>query len=250
MIIEDNGIIISIRKFGERSRIVSCLLQSQGIQNGIIRASNKKYSDGLQPGNMVYARWQARISEHLGQYTTLEVTHSIVAVHHNRIALYVLNAVISLLKELLMPHDPAPELYQAMKRLLHVLDEDIARILQQYVAFELDLLQHLGRPLELGICAATGSVDDLEFVSPKSGRAVSKSAGSPYSDRLLRLPTFMRTVSADALAKEQVLPNIQEIIDGLTLTKYFLQRYLLEHYGKKIPEARNILISKLEITQE
>jgi DNA repair protein RecO (recombination protein O) len=86
------------------------------------------------------------------------------------------------------------------------------------VRWELDLLTSLGFGLDLTRCAATGDTADLAYVSPKSGRAVSRAAGHGYRDRLLPLPSFLIS---------QAKPEREDVLAGLRLTGYFLDRHVL-----------------------
>jgi DNA repair protein RecO (recombination protein O) len=106
-----------------------------------------------------------------------------------------------------------------------------------YVAWELGLLAELGFGLDLSRCAATGSRDQLAYVSPRSGRAVCLSAGAPYRDRLLRLPLFLVTAAAPSTAAD--------VFDGLTLTGYFLERHVYGAYERALPPARLRLAERL-----
>jgi DNA repair protein RecO (recombination protein O) len=94
----------------------------------------------------------------------------------------------------------------------------------------------LGFGLDLSSCAATGAADDLAYVSPRSGRAVSRAAGRPYHDKLLPLPAFL--VSDTPAAPP-------EIAAGLALTGYFLHRHLLLPQGRNLPEARQRLAQRV-----
>ncbi|MGV1014766.1 MAG: DNA repair protein RecO C-terminal domain-containing protein, partial [Methyloceanibacter sp.] len=105
------------------------------------------------------------------------------------------------------------------------------------VRWELQLLQELGFGLDLGACAATGVGTDLSYVSPRSGRAVSREAGQPYCDRLLKLPAFLLDVSAPA--------GNADIVAGLALTGHFLERDVLEPHGLSMPQARDRLVALL-----
>src|SRR5205807_2433934 len=99
------------------------------------------------------------------------------------------------------------------------------------------LLAELGFGLDLARCAATGAVVNLEYVSPKSGRAVSRHAGAPWRDRLLRLPAFL----LDEGNAQAVSPD--DIVDGFALTGFFLAKHVLEPRGLGASEARDHFIA-------
>ena len=107
---------------------------------------------------------------------------------------------------------------------------------QYYVAWECDLLAALGFGLDLGRCAATGTNQDLAYVSPRTGRAVSREAGAPYRDKLLPLPGFLwRSIPAGSA----------DIAAGLALTRHFLLHHLLVPQGGRLPEARERLAERM-----
>jgi DNA repair protein RecO (recombination protein O) len=105
------------------------------------------------------------------------------------------------------------------------------------VRFEAGLLQELGFGLDLSKCASTGSTDDLIYVSPRTGRAVSKGAGAPYADRLLTLPPFMLASQAGLAAGD--------VGSGLTLTGHFLETFVFAVMNRPLPPARVWLIDRL-----
>jgi DNA repair protein RecO (recombination protein O) len=102
------------------------------------------------------------------------------------------------------------------------------------VRFELQILAELGFGLDLSSCAATGTLEDLGYVSPKSGRAVSRAAAAPWQDRLLRLPAFVSEARA---------PSPEELADGFALTAFFLTRHVLEPRGIVFADARDGFVS-------
>ena len=99
-----------------------------------------------------------------------------------------------------------------------------------YVRLELGLLQELGFGLDLEKCAATGETEDLAFVSPRTGRAVSRAAAEPYKGKLLPLPAFLSTGGLPA--------DPEELRQGLDLTGFFLERHVFWPHNKPLPPAR------------
>jgi DNA repair protein RecO (recombination protein O) len=95
----------------------------------------------------------------------------------------------------------------------------------------------LGFGLDLAQCAATGTVDELDYVSPRSGRAVSRSAGNPYADRMLPLPGFLRD--------DTVQPAGRDLANGFALTGFFLSRHVLEPRGLTLADERAHFIAAL-----
>src|SRR5579875_2051045 len=147
-----------------------------------------------------------------------------------------LAAAAALLSATLPEREPHADVFASFAALLEALAS--AQDWQaRYIAWECDLLAALGFGLDLSCCAATGATADLAYVSPKSGRAVSRGAGLPYHDKLLPLPAFLWR-SAPATASELAL--------GLELTGYFLWRHLLSPQRRPLPAARAHLLARIK----
>jgi DNA repair protein RecO (recombination protein O) len=184
----------------------------------------------LQPGNSVSATWRARLDEHLGNYTVEATTQRAARLMEGAAGLYGIQTIAALTR-LLPERDPHPELYQGILAILDWLDDPITAGVV-LVRFEARMLEELGFGLDLERCAATGTTGELIYVSPKSGRAVSRAAGEPYNNRLLALPRFM----IENGGKTQ--PVAADILAGFRLTGYFLARHVYEPRGIEPPEAR------------
>jgi DNA repair protein RecO (recombination protein O) len=232
----DDGIVLGVKRHGEASGILELMTREHGRHLGMVRgAFGSRMKPVLQTGNSVSATWRARLDEHLGNFTVegqhLRAAHFFAAPH----AIYGVTHLAALMR-LLPERDPHASLYVAFDHILdHLGDAGVAA--PKVVRFELQLLSELGFGLDLAQCAATGTTVDLIHVSPKSGRAVSRAAGSPYADRLLRLPAFLR--EADAV------PGVKDLADGFALTGFFLQRHVLEPRGLSLPDERAHFIAAL-----
>ncbi len=233
----DQAIVLSARKHGETSAILTLMTQSQGVHAGLVRGGAGKRKRGdLQPGNRVQAHWRGRLAEHLGSYTC-ELLHAHAAtLLDSPDALACLSAALALTESALPEREPHPSIYNGLEILLNSLEgEDWPSV---YVKWELGLLSELGFGLDLSCCAATGETENLIYVSPKSGRAVSAEAGEPYRKSMLSLPPFL------LIQGEAGSPN--EIVDGLILTGFFLERHVFGHlHSKNLPAARHRLLERL-----
>jgi DNA repair protein RecO (recombination protein O) len=232
----DSGIVLGCRKHGEASVILELLTVHHGRHMGLVRGGRgKRYAAMLQPGNTLTATWQARLDDQLGNYNVEPESQRAAGLIGRAAALYAIGYLAALLR-LLPERDPHPELYAAMTVVLDHLDHpEIAAPL--IVRLELAVLAALGFGLDLTECAATGTTQELVYVSPKSGRAVSRSAGQPYHDKLLRLPAF---VAADVTSVGE-----GDVIAGLSLTAYFLERHVFEPRGLLMPEQRAALVREI-----
>ncbi len=234
----DEGIVLSSRRHGENSAVVMLLTVEHGRHAGLVRgATGARLRGALQPGNEVRATWRARLAEHLGTYT-IEPGHGRAGlVMADRVRLAGLTAVCAVAEAALPEREPHPVLHEATRALLGAIEAGLPDWPAAFVRWELGLLQDLGFGLDLSRCAATGTTEDLIYVSPKSARAVSRDAGSAYADKLLPLPGF--------LLGQQGGPTDQPAVaDGLRLTGFFLERSLLAH-REHMPAARARLVEVL-----
>jgi DNA repair protein RecO (recombination protein O) len=232
----DEGIFLGGKPLGEANLIAEILTLEHGRHLGLVRGGrSRRIRPTLQPGNLVRVTWRARLSEHLGGFNVeLMEAHGARALD-DAAALSAIGTLASLVK-LLPERDPHPELYTATLHVLRSFGEpDIWPVL--LVHWEYQLLQEIGFGLDLSECAVTGTTEELVYVSPRSGRAVSREAGAPYDDRLLALPAF--------LLDERAPLTPADIAAAFALTGYFLERDVLEPHGMKLPSARERLLDLL-----
>lgn len=224
----DEGIVLSLRKHGESAVIAHLLTQRHGRHAGLVRGGNSTKMRGvLQQGNEVSVQWRARLEDHLGSFTVeLQEGHT-ARVLSDPGRLSAMLSACALVDACLPEREPHPDLFATLRALLSALPDGAWAA--AYVAWELSLLAELGFGLDLSTCAATGATTDLIYVSPKSGRAVSASAGEDYKDKLLPLPQFL-VGRGDA--------DGPSIADGLRLTGYFLDRHVLAPHARLMPDAR------------
>jgi len=233
---QDAGFVLAARRHGESALVVEVLTEAHGRHLGLVRGGQAPRRRAvLQPGNRVAVRWRGRLAEHLGAFEC-----ELVAAHAARLLddpdrLFALAAAVGLVALALPEREPHGDVFAAFAALLGALDSG-GGWPRRYVAWERDLLGALGFGLDLARCAATGATADLAYVSPRSGRAVSREAGAPYRDKLLALPDFLwRDAPAEA----------GDIVAGLAVTGYFLDRHLLLPQGRRLPEARVRLAERL-----
>jgi DNA repair protein RecO (recombination protein O) len=231
----DEAIVLSVRPHGETAAVADLFTRSHGRHAGLVHGGrSRRARPVLQMGNHVDATWKARLSEHLG-HMKLELRRGYAAsAMEDPAALAGLTSLCTLAR-LLPERDPHPALYEVTLFVLGFLD-DVSVWPALLVRWELALLQELGYGLDLSACAATGANDQLIYVSPKSGRAVSASAGEPYKDRLLPLPQFL-----GSLRDRQVTG--QDVASGLALTGYFLEQRILAPRGETLPDSRGRILS-------
>jgi DNA repair protein RecO (recombination protein O) len=232
----DTGFVLSGRRHGENGLIVELLTREHGRHAGLVRGGQSPRRRALfQPGNAVSATWRGRLSEHLGTFECELVEAHAARLLDDPDRLSALNAATALLGAALPEREAHPDLCAALGALLGVLDS-AAEWRPAYVAWECGLLAGLGFGLDLGRCAVTGTNQDLAYVSPRSGRAVSRDTGAPYHDKLLPLPAFLWRDSPAEPA---------DIVAGLVLTRHFLLYHLFEPQGGRLPDARQQLQERM-----
>ncbi len=231
----DEGVVIGVRRHGETSVILELLTESHGRHLGVVRGGrSRRLRATLQPGNGVLASWYARLDEHLGSYTVEACTMRAGQIMGQAARLHALNHLCGL-SRLLPERDPHPGLYRAAGAVLDAMD-DQALLPVLLVRLELAMLAELGFGLDLDRCAVTASQVDLAFVSPRTGRAVSRAAGEAYRDRILRLPRFLAHGSAEGITDE-------DLRDAFRVTEHFLNRDVFAARGLAPPVARQAYLA-------
>lgn len=231
----DTGILLNVRRHGETSGIIEVFTQSHGRHAGVVRgATSRKIAPILQPGAQLDVAWRARLEDHIGAFTVEPVRSRAALVMGDRLALAGLNAVTGILGFCLPDREAHPVLYRRTEQLLDLLGQNDVWPLA-YLRWELALLDDMGFGLDLTSCAVTGATEELIYVSPKSGRAVSRTGAGVWADRLLPLPRVLRG-EGDA-------PDA-EIAAGLETTGYFLSAHLAADLGTRpLPDARARFVS-------
>ena len=232
----DHGIVLATRKHGETSVVLSLLTHDHGRHVGLVRGGAGQRARGiLQPGNVVSAQWRARLSEQLGTFTCELVRASAAGLLDDPLRLAGLSAACAMAETALPEREAHGALYKGLLDLIAALPGDDWP--SRYVHWEMAMLRDLGFGLDLSECAATGRNDQLAYVSPKSGRAVSLAAGEPYRKSLLPLPAFLLTGMPATPA---------DVADGLRLSGYFLERHVFSQGRRGLPAARQRLLERLE----
>lgn len=227
----DDGIVLGLRPFGENGAILEALTREHGRHLGLVRgAMSKRIKGALEPGNTVKLHWRGRLDQQLGGYVVELAAARAAQFFDDALKLAGLMSACAVCATLLPEREVHARVYDALEALLASITEHASPMwAEDYVRFELMLLEDLGFGLDLGQCAVTGTEDNLRFVSPKTGRAVSEGAAEPYRDRLLRLPRFL--TPADGAS------GANDLVDGLALTGFFFERVALEH-SATLPSAR------------
>lgn len=227
---KDRAVLLSKKQLSPQKIIATVFTEHHGLYSGAVRESKKQISS--HEGDIVDFMWQARLHEHLG-YAKIETIKPVSAhIISDKTKLYAFNSIISLLKLAFCEREPHNSLFPHLCDF--VLGFKSSFSVKRYVEFELSILKEAGYHLQLDRCAATKAVDNLYYVSPKSGRAVSREAGNQFADRLLPLPQF--------LIKDHE-PNQEGIQQALKLTDYFIEKCI--SMNREMPSPRKIFYKYL-----
>jgi DNA repair protein RecO (recombination protein O) len=226
------AIIVSLRPHAEHGGVVRMLTPEHGLHAAYVRgARGRRMRPVLMAGNQVEASLSARTEGQLAQ-ATVELLHSRGPLLAEPLPAAAIDWASALTATALPEGLPYPRLYEALDGLLAAIEAAPAASGwgAALVRYELLLLAELGFGLDLESCAATGARGDLIYVSPKSGRAVSREAGEPWRDKLLRLPDFLQAGTQ--------APTREELAHGFALTGFFMARHVLEPRGLAAPHER------------
>lgn len=238
MNLKSKGVILSLRKFQERKLLVTCFTEDFGIINGISNLHiTKKSPFFLVPGEIVSIAWYGRLEDQLGYIKVESLSNIAASLHTSRYRLAILDSILTLIQTFLTERQESKNLFFIVQDLLSFIikDNDNLDVIKNYCLFELALLKDIGFGLDLKRCIATGKLEDLVYVSPKSGCAVSIEAGVPYHNKLLNLPSFF-------INKESKCSD-SDVINALNLTGWFLHKAAVIIGKDKNLSVRNNLIS-------
>ena len=236
----DEGIVLSAKKHGEHALIITLLTRENGRHIGLVRGGASHKQRGIfQTGNLVSAQWKGRLSEHLGTYIC-ELKYSYVAqLMDHPMHLLALTSATALLEMFLPEREPCYEVFESFSELIKILEKDHSWR-EKYVLWEKDLLSYLGYGLDLSKCAVTGSTENLFYISPRTGRAVSRAAGEPYLKKLFLLPSFFILNNQDI--------RREDIVNGLSITGHFLSACARDSDVGNLPFSRGYFLERLNRT--
>lgn len=237
MEVQDDAFVLSARAHGDTGAVVDLLTERHGRRTAYVAGgASRRMRPFLQPGARVVADLRSRTSDQLGSARLEPVGEGPAALFDDPLALTGLSAAAAVAQGALPEREPHPGAFYAFEALMGAFAvPDVWPAI--FVRFEAGLLEDLGFGLDLSRCASTGSMDDLVWVSPRTGRAVSREAGAPYADKLLALPPFM--LGAQAGLGEG------DVKAGLELTGHFLEQFVFHALNRPLPPARVWMIDKL-----
>ena len=245
----DKGIVLSVRKYGEKGLIANVLTEEHGRHLGwLSNRSNNNMLSHIQPGNIVSVFWKSRLIEQMGNYKIELISSVSGKMFDDKLKLQALSSLCALIEKILPERQKYQEIYNATLAFINLLllDDNIKmnHWIEGYVKWEIGILSSIGFSLKLNECAVTGTKDNLYFVSPKTGKAVSKEGAGNFASRLLALPNFLGGV------KTVNLNFYHEILLGLKITTYFFENKLLisinNDKNNYLPKSRDRFIEMVE----
>ena len=235
---EAPAVVLNLRPHGDGGAVVTVLTEAHGRHAGLVKGGGSRAQAGLWlPGNLIEARWVARLSDQLGSLSG-ELVHPAAALAMDEpLALALLSSACTIAADALPEREAHPRAFAGLVSLIGQLAGGAEGVIADYVRFEALILTELGYGLDLATCAVTGVHEGLTHVSPRTGRAVSAGAAAPYLDKLLPLPAFMRDAES--------LGEAASWVAGLKLTGYFLERDAFGARHRPLPEARFRLAERI-----
>jgi len=232
------AVVLDLRPHGEGGAVVTVLTEAHGRHAGLVKGGGSRAQAGLWlPGNLIEARWVARLSDQLGSLSG-ELVHPAAALAMDEpLALALLSSACAIATDALPEREAYPHAFAGLVSLIGHLAGGAEGVIADYVRFEALILTELGYGLDLVTCAVTGVHEGLTHVSPRTGRAVSAGAAAPYLDKLLPLPAFMRD--------SESLGEAASWVAGLKLTGHFLERDAFGARHRPLPEARFRLVERI-----
>lgn len=229
------AVVLDVRPYNDADALVTVMTELHGAHRGLARGGlSRRHASLWMPGNLVQARWVARLADQLGAITAELVHPGAALAMDDALQLAVLSSACAIAEGALPEREPHPIVFGGLVGLVAELANDPAP-LETLVRWEAALLAELGYGLDLGACAVTGRSDDLRFVSPKTGRAISGGAAGAWAERLLPLPPFLLGAAGDVAGWR----------DGLRITGHFLGRDAFGHRHRPLPAVRAMLMDRV-----
>ena len=238
MQLNDIAIVLKTKKFNDNSLIMKVITENNGIYTGLVRVKKNQGGFGVNiTGNKLNLSWRARLSEHLGFFTTELNQARAHYIMKNKVFLLGVNLICSHL-DIYPEREPCNHIYLEFDKLIDNFSMVSQSWIKSIIKFELNFLEYMGFGIDLSECAITGTQEALNWVSPKSGRAVNIEAGKEWSNKLLKIPPFLLSPNIET--------NNRDLLDGLKLTGYFLKKQIYTELKKDLPLSRKKIIDFLK----
>ena len=227
MQVTDEAIILSIKAHTENSKIFQYLTKGNGIFSGFVRNAQKKHGY-ITEGSKITTHWKARLEEQIGTLKYEPISGNSFNFLFDKEKSISISCLLQIISSSFPERQHIDGLFDLLENYIISLKESPFDFIK-YINAELEILKLSGYELILDKCGHTGNTSDLAYVSPKTGRAISKEAGEEYKHKLLPLPNF------------QEMNKRNNIINSLNLTGYFFDRYIYRNSKKNLPKIRELL---------
>ncbi len=232
---QDEAIIISVRKFSENKLLLKVLTKNYLLKMGIVSIPYSKNLQLYQPGNVVFVDANAKDVESLCKFHLEPLGNTIARVINRPKIVVLINSVTSLIAEVFaLESIESNKLFYQLYNFLNSIDNE-ENMLAQYVYLEMEILAMAGFGMDLQKCAVTSSTDNLLYISPKSGKAVSKNAAEGFENRLFKMTKFF----------SNKIVEIEDIVESLEITGYFIEKFIYCPRKIAMPEVRKLMINML-----
>ena len=226
--------ILDLKRYNDRSYILEAFTYENGRHKGLIRGIHSKNLRGVvEPGNEVVLHWSGRLETHLGNFSVEPIRSWSSLVLENKEKLMAMSSLCSIISATMAEKQQNISIYNSSIELIKKIVDEKQSWIKNYIFWELNLLSEIGYGLDLSECAVTNNKEDLKYISPASGRAVTKVGAGNYKDKLFELPEFFLDIERQSQHKD--------IINAINITEYFLKKRFYEPNNLNFPQSRNRL---------
>ncbi len=235
----DSGIIVSNSAFNDKSIIIGCLTETQGLRYGLVNKS--KNNNNITIGNTVEITWRGRLENHLGKFTIKSYKPIYQHIYHDYTKLNAVLNVCSLIAISILEKEKQERLHIKLHNFLALIADKNPLWINDLIKLELYILRVSGFGLELNKCTVTETTHNLQYISPKTGKAVSSDAGKPYAKKLFPL--------LDIFIKHKQAVDLTESVQALNILTHFFEKHVLPLKNSTMPQYRNELVETLKRQQ-
>ncbi|MEM9061194.1 MAG: DNA repair protein RecO C-terminal domain-containing protein [Pseudomonadota bacterium] len=159
----------------------------------------------------------------------------------NLTGMVVLQAMRSMMGTFLPMYEPARRVFESARKLIPVLCDEDGRWPVYYLKWELDILNALGQSGGLERCESAFRHGDAIYISPRTGRAASRTEAGAFLDRMIPVPGFF-------MGKKTA--TIADIRQGHEMTAMLFEKFAMPASGvDAMPEDRmDVVLAMNEIT--
>lgn len=215
MKLESVGILVALRPFDEKNAIAHIFSREYGLMIGMLRGAIIAKTNKAIVGQIGNMAWNARLDSALGVFHWESEKNLAAPIMMIPNTLSYMNATFDLICTMLPEREPYPKLYDLTINLLNAMPHT-SDMYNEYLKWETELLGELGYALDLSHCSGCGKTTDLNYISPKTARAVCDACAAPYISRLYKKPITlditMKFLEKICGAQGATLPNSRKIL--------------------------------------